>query len=448
MPPVSITPASPPAGFAENFTALRCRRGLSLRGLGRRAGVSHDSLGAWERGERLPRLPELVAALTALGASPAERLCLITLVPAPRALSHARREEAGRGGWASLAGPLPGGGDMLRAMRLRRGLTQAEAARAAGVSQGRLAEWERSGDWPDAGRLHALCLALGAHAEEVAALTSGFCLYGGAEGDPEGLDLPVWWEHIQRAFRYDHPLRDLRLLALGARLWPHAAADERARPLLMAVYAYQTRRLTYAGRPAEAACYAARTLDLARAGYGGGEQWAWAVIAMGVALRGSGVGGGEAAVRRRGKRAAGFLKTWEGTVRHPDNRAWLQSSLARSLWQAGEVDAAVDLGEKACRLALEAENPFEAPNCRQDLAVLLAAMGRFGPALTALEGARLLADCQEDSQVLHLMLEAECRLGLGQRAEAHERAGEALDLSARPHLSSLCPSAEALARRF
>lgn len=97
-----------PVMFPEQMAALRRRRGLSLRCLARLAGVSHDALGAWERGERLPRLPEMEAALTALGVGPAERLRLIALVPAPRTQRYVRTAE--RDGWAGAAGPMPGGG--------------------------------------------------------------------------------------------------------------------------------------------------------------------------------------------------------------------------------------------------------------------------------------------------------------------------------------------------
>jgi len=441
---------SGPAAFPAQMAALRHGRGLSLRRLAGLANVSHDALGAWERGARLPRLPELEAALTALGVVPAERCRLIALLPVPRALRHFRHPEAAPDGWGREAGLRPGAGDLLRAMRGRGGLTQAEAAKAVGVSQGRLAEWERSGDWPDAGRLRALCAALGALPEECAALTAGVGLDAAADG-PEGMDPAAWEAHIHRAWQGPDPLRDLRLVTLEVRLWPLAARDERARPWLMAAYACHARSLSDDGRLAQALPRAARALDLARAGYGGGGQWAWAAIVTGRALRG-GAGppaeDGEAAARRRGRRAARFLKTWEGAVRRPENRAWVWSDMAYALGQSGEAEAAVSLSRRACRMALESEDPYESPNRWSDLAHLLAGLGRFGAALEALDGARPLAALAEDTAASQLMLEAECLLGLGRRAEAQDRAAEALEQCVRPGLAPLRPRAEALARRF
>ncbi len=105
-----VSPGSPssPIAFPAQMAALRRGQGLSLRQLARSAGLSHDSLGAWERGERFPRLPELEAALTALGVSPGERGRLIALVPAARAVRHACAAHTDV--WAEAAGPLPGGG--------------------------------------------------------------------------------------------------------------------------------------------------------------------------------------------------------------------------------------------------------------------------------------------------------------------------------------------------
>lgn len=60
-------------------------------------------------------------------------------------------------------------GDVLRALRRDRGLTQAELARKVGCLRPEIARWETRADvWPSAPRLVQLALALGVRAEDLA----------------------------------------------------------------------------------------------------------------------------------------------------------------------------------------------------------------------------------------------------------------------------------------
>ena len=63
-------------------------------------------------------------------------------------------------------------GELLRALRLRAKVTQAEAARAAGVSQVQVAHWENSGGTPSGTQLHALCFAYRVNDDELLFLTT------------------------------------------------------------------------------------------------------------------------------------------------------------------------------------------------------------------------------------------------------------------------------------
>lgn len=147
--------------LSEQLKQWRLARGLSLRGLALRAGVGKSALSDWEAGKHLPRLPELTAVLDALHVSAGEqRLLLAALKPTLPAESQE-------------IVPVPVWGDLLRAIRVRQGRTQAEVASAVGVTQGRLARWERSEDWPAPERLERLCGVLQAQPEECTALLQG-----------------------------------------------------------------------------------------------------------------------------------------------------------------------------------------------------------------------------------------------------------------------------------
>src|SRR5262245_38168279 len=109
--------------------ALRTTRNLSLRGLAERAQLAKGTLSYWESGRYQPRLPELEAALEALGASKEERARALSLVEAPRA-ERLRREEAGVVHLAEDLGPMPSVGELMRALRLRQRMTPEQAAAA------------------------------------------------------------------------------------------------------------------------------------------------------------------------------------------------------------------------------------------------------------------------------------------------------------------------------
>lgn len=141
----------------------RTEREFSLRSLSQQAAIGKSTLSDWERGKAEPRLHELERVLSAMGVSQTQRKQALGRLEAPGALQRLARE----------GDSPPVAGDMLRAMRVRCGMTQERAAQLAGASQSMIARWERSEDRPSEERLHALCRALGAHPEETVALLCG-----------------------------------------------------------------------------------------------------------------------------------------------------------------------------------------------------------------------------------------------------------------------------------
>lgn len=55
--------------FAAAMRAARLRKGISAAALGRRAGLSPNTIWAWERGERIPNLYTIEACADVLGIS-------------------------------------------------------------------------------------------------------------------------------------------------------------------------------------------------------------------------------------------------------------------------------------------------------------------------------------------------------------------------------------------
>ena len=353
------------------------------------------------------------AALTALGVPPAERLCLIALVPAPRALRHARAA-------AGTTGPLPRGGDLLRAMRGRRGLTQTDAARSVGVSQGRLACWERSEDWP------ALVCGHGALLLWDAGDAEAWAYRGTASPhDPLG-------RLIRRVYFHAGVLRDLRSLALERTLWLRARDNEALRPHLHDACAYRARVMMDECRFSEIGAYADRTWELARQGYGRSDFWVWGAIASASVLR-----HGTAGRRRRPDSATALLASLVSQVHPGESQAWMLCVLSLALAEAGRGDEALRASAQAQALAEWAPEPSEVLFRRRDHAALLSVLGRHGEALNVLEAAVGLCRYGNDPTVRHHLLAAACHLGLRNLDAAEGRLAPALALIERHGTSAL-----------
>ena len=132
---------------------------------------------------------------------------------------------------------MPGSGELLRALRLRTAKTLADVAREAGITAGTLSWWERSEMWPDAPHLHALCFALNASEEEVAALTCSEGIYAclPPTGDLEQISSLGWALYNQ----YHKPLANLMFFALEVQLWRLLPQQPEAQNILFALYYWQ-----------------------------------------------------------------------------------------------------------------------------------------------------------------------------------------------------------------
>lgn len=182
-----------------------------------RSGLGKATLSRWEAGAAFPRIPELTRALDALDATPTHRARSLHLLDAPRAIL-AQRDDA--------RSPLSLG-DLLYGLRQRSGKTQADVARATGVSRSLYGQWENDAVQPDTNQIHALGFALGATGEETVALSSRALSQKPAEKSRDALmrlylENLMWHDGVTEA---SYTLHLLFLLANFGRLVKQNKAD-------------------------------------------------------------------------------------------------------------------------------------------------------------------------------------------------------------------------------
>jgi transcriptional regulator with XRE-family HTH domain len=349
----------------------RERRSLSLGQLARAAGVHKSALSRWEAGTFKPRVAELEATLAALGVSAAESALAFACIPAPRAVRHLSSDLA-----AATSAPLTKG-DLLRALRLRKGWTQAELAHEVGVSHQLVAYWERMERLPSHEQIHALCFALGARLDEVVALTTG------SSADPPGREARTWDEAEQeiRAFIVSGLTVSPDVLPyylLDERLWRWSLREERARHWLLRVrvyHAFNHRAHLHWG-------LVDRMLRKAREVVPDAEMGLELRLRHLILSARLAVFGGHRPAPERGVR---LLQPWvEASRSLPEFQAWILSDLAKYAALEGSFDGAVALSEQASAAAERRDHWLELWLRRCDQGALLVQAGRAEEALAVL----------------------------------------------------------------
>jgi transcriptional regulator with XRE-family HTH domain len=315
--------------FASQFRQCRKQRNLSVMRLVDLSGISKTAIENWQSGRTLPSAPELEVLISVLNLSTFDQRLLRRSVGLPRAI--ARLPEGERP-------PLTGG--LLRAMRLRRGLTQSEVARRLSVRQGTLAKWEKSDDWPEADKLGALCAVLGATPQEAEAILGGIFL-------PLSLPLNASREVFEQQVQVLHdrvhlqpndPLLDLAFLELESQLWldgDHTATQE----LLWRTWSFHINYLSMQHRYEEMLPYANVMLTIPFNPRNRSESHLQvAVIQKAQALRGSSdTGRGQ---KTRYKKAITFLDANQGRVVDNECLAWYWMELVHLNIRMGSYEVA------------------------------------------------------------------------------------------------------------
>lgn len=358
---------------------LRTARGWSLTQASEAAGVARATLHRWERGKFYPRLPELDAVLAVLEATPQQKRRAVALVDAPRAQTQVR-EDIHRFGQMSGIGPIPGRGDLLRALRLRQGLTLDTVASGIGVSTRTLRFWEKGEIWPTADKLHNLCILLKAHEQEIIALT---CMTGSPTAAPaiphDRLEVHLV-SLIDRMDRAHDPLLELDFITMAEQAWRLAARKSSGRHLLAETYARYASFLSTRGRFTETAQIADRALELRPEKSSGEMFWLYAGIASATAAVYQGA-------RPAPQRGIKILRQWLPAAHDPAFQAWIVATMAEYQVMADPtayLSDAVDLADQACRIAQEA-TPIERFLRNLDKARILILARRPAEALELLE---------------------------------------------------------------
>ncbi len=384
---------------------LRIARGLSLTRLAQQADLSPSTLSRWEAGAYLPRLPELEALLRALGASPQQRERALLLLQAPRSLQQLRRDSA-TGVREEM--PLPSMGDLLRALRHRRGLSQEQVASRLGVRQSTLARWERSETRPPPDRLRELAVLLGAQPAEVEALSQNSLLLVAAQevaGGRPGFDELVKQVNDLCAHRMNHPsdpLMILRYLALQSRLWPSARRSVTARYLYAVAATNYAWVLGMRGHHREAARQAEGVVLLFQRGLPPTfhQLEATTALARHAAAARAGWAREGIGLLRESLSVAEVLQT---CVEEADPYRGHRGAARTYLWQTishleslqGDSDAAVTAARRAREEAAGLGFLNQERGCSMLLAHLLVGCDRAREALEILESAPEWRDCRQ-----------------------------------------------------
>jgi transcriptional regulator with XRE-family HTH domain len=195
--------------IAVTLKEWRAARGLSLGSLAIRSGVHKSTLSRWESGKSVPFAQELENVLAVLAVPDELQRSIWKSLGVPRA---ARKLAIP----SSSESTIVSGGSLLRALRLRAGRTQADVARAVGVSQSTVFQWERNDSWPSDAHLWQLCDALGARPGERCALSRReWTKLADLPRDRDALDAKLELLRLQDS----HQDRSLSYIALASQYW-------------------------------------------------------------------------------------------------------------------------------------------------------------------------------------------------------------------------------------
>ena len=435
---------------------LRTARGLSLRQMARQAGITHPTVGGWEKDAHLPRLPELEAVLKALNVTTRERHKALRLLAAPRAIMHVRQEarQTMPDFVEATKGP-PSDGELLRAMRERAGRTREETAQATGISVATLRRWEHSETWPSPDKLHALCYYLEAHEAEVTALTCRGSALMVSEGQNSGEQILGSASALRYGGWQPPPeLEELFSLRWEAQAWRLPAQCADVQQIMFALYYWHMERLVSHEQYAQARRYVARVLALAdlmperfvlQAGEHTAAFWMQEARSRALIMEGTIVSRlAPGAQRRTALRLAASLND----TPNAGHRAWMQSVAASLIAQAGDSSTALEWGQQACIEALKGECELERLFRYRDLANILAQSGRTNHALDALETSSFLNVYHEDCSVRYHLQKSELLLSQHRYSQAQDNLQQANSIITTHNLAYLRSRAETLSSRF
>jgi transcriptional regulator with XRE-family HTH domain len=247
--------------------AMRKQRRLTQEKLAARTQVTARTLRYWETDQQQPRDAELESVLKALNATQQERAQIVSRLTDRRSVRLSQSAQPTPDIPLDHLGPLPGIGDLIRAMRLRRDWTQEELAEAVGARRGAIIRWETTHALPAEEDMVRLCAALRTAPEEQEVLMARR-LHPATWSPQLSLEeCKQQYDNLVRVRREDlslWPLVDLYALALKRQLRFLLGQHMEAIRLLALVELTHSGWLFVRGRRAEAAAGEWRTLNLVR----------------------------------------------------------------------------------------------------------------------------------------------------------------------------------------
>lgn len=360
---------------------MRTATGLTLGHLAKRSGISKSSLSRWEAGLYQPRVTELEAVLDALDASPAQRALALACITAPRALRQLRQPSSSD----TFGAPLSAG-DLLRAMRLRVGWTQAQVSERLGVTRSTLTRWELGERLPTTDQIQALCYALDAREEEMIALTCG--QFRDAPPSVEEADWDETAANLMERLEIVSNnlvggLEDLHYIQLDREVWQWSVREPAARLLLarLRLYHGHYHRLNehweVSSVQVQQAHQSLLTVPTPERETENFVSPRLAILQAVIAVYGG--------ARPAPERGIRMLSPWVDH-RHvsPMHQAWILSDIAKYLSLAGNHEEALVLAERACHVVEQEAIPGELFLRRCDYGQILIHAGRAEEALQVL----------------------------------------------------------------
>jgi transcriptional regulator with XRE-family HTH domain len=373
---------------------------MSVRGLAAAAGISPAAVSKWESGAALPRMPELDAVLDALDCPEAARREAYARVNAPRALNRIKemslppgRHPVAPPALTSRAVWFPSSGDLLRCLRLRRGLSQERVAEILKVRACTVSRWENGEMLLPERRRDACTVLLATSAEERTALQSVFLTLPEAEDSRatsrDALDQRAEGLH-RDVIDGAADLMDLRFLSLEAQLFKQSVAAW-SQYLLLKTLTWHAQWLMWQDRDREAGAMAQRVLSLLpRHGKPDPRCFRAAQIYASQLVRGE-----RTAHPGRGLR---LLSEWLPQASWPHMEAWAHNIIANYYIDLGQREPALRYVQEANSAAERSGNRAALRNCHYDSAIVLLKAGRI-------DDAHALLDTGYQRNVYHRLFE-------------------------------------------
>jgi transcriptional regulator with XRE-family HTH domain len=393
--------------FSIHIKHLRENRQWTLGKAALVSGISKSTLHTWESGRYTPRAPELKQYLEKLEPSPNEKIRLLKLLDAPRAMILLGVDRADR---------PPLSGDILRGLRLRQGKTQAEVALHLGVHQATLAKWEQSEDWPSSERLHSLCFYLGTTPEEAEAILSGVFLPEQTEGLATGDAIESIKAKLD-AFEGDRYLStsDLWFLSLESQVWWLARQSEAARELQHSIWFLHANYLINAHRWEEGSVYLQRVFgetERSKLPISRSQQSAFIIQAKIIALKDR----NDINRLTKAEKAMRLLSKSESLMIDTECQAWYWMELASYMAVILRKEEALECSNRSNAIPHEDGKRLEGTEAKLATAAVALQTGKWNQAHTLLDEIVPLHVSEELSM---LVIRTEIFLGTKEYDEAH-----------------------------